>query len=81
MTLEGDGEAQMYVPADETPIPHEANHLAPGVISELDARASFDKLMRFATRRADRSRASYVQGVIMAYQELGWDTALWSDPD
>ena len=71
----------MFVPADETPIPHEANDMAPGVISELDARASFDKLMRFASRRANRSGASFGQGVIMAYEELGWDTALWSDPE
>jgi hypothetical protein len=79
MSHEDDRTGRELVSADETPVPHEANNLAPGAIPELDARASFDKLMRFAARRDYGSGASYTQGVIMAFQELGWDTELWSD--
>ncbi len=81
MTFEDHVDGGAIVPADETPIPHEANDIAPGAIPELDARAAFDRLMRFAIRRANGSGASYAQGVIMAFQELGWDIELWSDKD
>ena len=81
MTFEHDGDAREVVPSDETPVPHEANDIAPGAIPELDARASFERLMRFAARRANGSGASYAQGVMMAFQELGWDIDLWSDDD
>lgn len=81
MTFDEDRHEREIVSRDETPIPHEANDMAPGVIPELDARASFDKLMRFAASEADGSGASYAQGVMMAFQELGWHIDLWSDRD
>ena len=81
MTFEHDGDAREVVPTRRDAVPHEANDIAPGAIPELDARASFDKLMRFAARRANGSGASYAQGVMMAFQELGWDIELWSDND
>ena len=81
MTIEDGLAGRKIVHADETPVPHEANDMAPGSISELDARASFDKLMRFAAERANGSGASYAQGVMMAFQALGWNIALWSDDD
>ena len=81
MTFEDLGDGRRVVPTNETPVPHEANNLAPGAISELDARASFDKLMDLAAKRIYGSGASYVQGVIMAFEELGWVTELWWDDD
>ena len=81
MTVEDGGDDRMIISPDDTPVPHEANDMAPGAISELDARASFERLMRFASRRTNGTGASYAQGVMMAFEELGWNIALWSDDD